>query len=76
MAEASINILHQQPCTKKNGYLVDTTTSYLHMAFLRTKHPTHKNRYYQCMMMMGAIDAIHQECIIPRALFNWSVVTY
>ena len=27
-------------------------------------------------MAIGAIDAIHQERIIPLALFNWSIVTY
>ncbi len=28
------------------------------------------------LMAIGAIDAIHQESIIPLALFNWSIVTY
>jgi hypothetical protein len=28
------------------------------------------------LMAIVAIIAIHQECIIPVALFNWSVVTY
>jgi hypothetical protein len=28
------------------------------------------------LMAIVAIVAIHQECLIPVALFNWSVVTY
>jgi hypothetical protein len=28
------------------------------------------------LMAIVAIIAIHQECIIPVALFNWSVLTY
>ncbi len=28
------------------------------------------------LMAIVAIVAIHRECIIPVALFNWSVVTY
>jgi hypothetical protein len=28
------------------------------------------------LMAIVVIVAIHQECIIPVALFNWSVVTY
>jgi hypothetical protein len=28
------------------------------------------------LMAIVAIVAIHQECIIPVALFNWSVLTY
>ena len=28
------------------------------------------------LMAIITIIAIHQECIIPVALFNWSVVTY
>jgi hypothetical protein len=28
------------------------------------------------LMAIVAIVAIHQECIIPVALFNWSIVTY
>ncbi len=28
------------------------------------------------LMAIVGIIAIHQECIIPVALFNWSVVTY
>ncbi len=28
------------------------------------------------LMAIIVIVAIHQECIIPVALFNWSVVTY
>ncbi len=28
------------------------------------------------LMAIVMIIAIHQECIIPVALFNWSVVTY
>ncbi len=28
------------------------------------------------LMAIVAIVAIHQECIIPVALFNWSAVTY
>ena len=27
-------------------------------------------------MTLSAINAIHQECNIPWALFNWSIVTY
>jgi hypothetical protein len=28
------------------------------------------------LMVIIPIVAIHQECIIPVALFNWSIVTY
>jgi hypothetical protein len=28
------------------------------------------------LMAIVAIVAIHRECIIPVALFNWSIVTY
>jgi hypothetical protein len=28
------------------------------------------------LMAIITIVAIHQECIIPEALFNWSILTY
>jgi hypothetical protein len=36
----------------------------------------HKPSISFYLMAIIAIVAIHQECIIPVALFNWSIVTY
>jgi hypothetical protein len=36
----------------------------------------HKPSVSFYLMAIIAIVAIHQECIIPVALFNWSVITY
>ena len=36
----------------------------------------HKPSVSFYLMAIVAIVAIHQECIIPIALFNWSIVTY
>jgi hypothetical protein len=58
---------------KKNIKFFSPATTEQNIAHVNLFHKPSVSFY---LMAIVAIAAIHQECIIPVALFNWSVVTY